>query len=241
VAVLVLACTADGSSRAGRPGADGARSATPGPPRPIDRPNIVFVLTDDLSTDLVRYMPHVQALAQAGTSFRNYFVVDSLCCPSRASILTGQYPHNTQVFYNTGPRGGWAQFNKVGDNRKVFGLSLQATGYRTGFLGKYLNHYPPKAAPPPGWNEWDVTGSEGYNEFDYHLNENGHVHWYGHAPRDYLTDVLSNKATQFIDSASAAGQAFALEVATYAPHRPATPAPADRGSFATLHAPRGPE
>jgi arylsulfatase A-like enzyme len=204
------------------------------------RPNIVFVLTDDLSTDLVQYMPHVRALAQGGLSFSNYFVVDSLCCPSRAAILTGQYPHNTKVYFNSGPRGGFQQFMRVGDADKTFGTSLQKAGYRTAFMGKYLNHYPPDAAPPPGWDEWDVTGSEGYREFNYHLNENGHVHHYGSKPHDYLTDVLSERAGSFIDKVAKAREPFALEVATYAPHAPSTPAPIDQGSFPTVRATRGP-
>jgi arylsulfatase A-like enzyme len=238
---LVVACTVDGGRHhaAARPGSP---SLPPPPPGgPAAHPNIVFVLTDDLSSDLVQYMPHVRALARRGTSFSNYFVVDSLCCPSRASILTGQYPHNTRVFYNAGPQGGYTQFQRIGDGRNVYGLALQSVGYRTGIMGKYLNHYPPKARPPAGWNEWDVTGSQGYAEFGYDLNVNGSVHHFGHRPRDYLTDVLSGAAQRFIAGARASGRPFALEVATYAPHSPSTPAPADRYSFRGLAAPRGPE
>jgi arylsulfatase A-like enzyme len=144
------------------------------------------------------------------------------------------------VYFNSGPHGGYDQFMRVGDARKTFGTSLQQAGYRTAFMGKYLNHYPPKAAPPPGWDEWDVTGSEGYREFDYHLNENGHVRHYGRKPGDYLTDVLSDRAGSFIDRAAKKHEPFALEVATYAPHSPYTPAPADEGSFPTVRAPRSP-
>jgi N-acetylglucosamine-6-sulfatase len=71
------------------------------------QPNIVFVLTDDLSTDLVRFMPHVLAMERHGLMFTNYFVSDSLCCPSRASILTGDLPHDTHVFGNFGSTGGF--------------------------------------------------------------------------------------------------------------------------------------
>jgi N-acetylglucosamine-6-sulfatase len=70
------------------------------------RPNIVFVLTDDLSGDLLRYLPAARHLAREGTSFRRYIVSDSLCCPSRASIFTGEYPHDTGVFTNVSPDGG---------------------------------------------------------------------------------------------------------------------------------------
>jgi arylsulfatase A-like enzyme len=108
-------------------------------------------------------------------------------------------------------------------------------------MGKYLNLYPPKDAPSAGWSEWDVTGSEGYREYDFHLNQNGQLHRYGRAPADYLTDVLGARGESFIDSSSARGRPFLLEVATYAPHLPATPAPADVHRFPGLTAPRGPE
>ncbi len=66
-------------------------------------PNIVFILTDDLSMDLLRFMPHVQAMERLGVTFNNYFVSDSLCCPSRSSIFTGNFPHDTHVFGNSDP------------------------------------------------------------------------------------------------------------------------------------------
>src|SRR5580692_4192926 len=86
-----------------------ARAGTPvaAAPGPTSRPNIVFVLTDDLSTDLLRYMPAVQAMQQDGLTFDDYFVSDSLCCPSRSSIFTGDFPHDTHVFGNSGPDGGF--------------------------------------------------------------------------------------------------------------------------------------
>jgi hypothetical protein len=77
------------------------------------RPNIVFVLTDDLSMNLVQYMPHVLQMQKDGVTFANYFVTDSLCCPSRTSIFTGRYPHDTGVFTNTGNYGGYLQFRNA--------------------------------------------------------------------------------------------------------------------------------
>lgn len=245
---LFTACSAAPS-----PGAP-APPATAAPPAPTGtagakqgaRPNIVFVLTDDLSNNLVQYMPHVQALQRAGMSFTNYTVADSLCCPSRASIFTGRYPHNTGVFTNDPPDGGWDVFHARGEENNTFATSLQRAGYRTGFMGKYLNRYPTKGFPgsggpyvPPGWSEWDGSDN-GYDEFNYDLNENHRVVHYGHAPSDYLTDVLAGKATAFIRNASAAHSPFMLEVATFAPHFPYTPAPRDRDAFPGLTAPRGP-
>jgi arylsulfatase A-like enzyme len=218
-----------------------------GPPHRINhdnRPNIVFVLTDDLATNLMQYMPHVQALEQAGATSRNFFVVDSLCCPSRAAIFTGLYPHDDGVFTNGGPGGirpdgGYHAYNQYGNPAKSFGIALQRAGYRTGFMGKYLNGYQVNDPPPPGWDEWDGSDT-GYTGFNYTLNENGTVCHYGDQPQDYMTDVLSGKAGDFIKSSAWLGQPFALEVATFAPHRPSTPAPRDQGSFPTVRAPRGP-
>jgi N-acetylglucosamine-6-sulfatase len=188
------------------------------------KPNIVFVLTDDLSWNLVSHMPHVQALQKSGLTMSRYYVVDSLCCPSRSAIFTGEYPHDDGVFTNSGRDGGYRAYNANGNQTKSFAVALQHARYRTGFMGKYLNGYQPKNPVPPGWNEWDVTGN-GYPEYNYTLNENGSPHRYGHAPSDYLTDVLSNKAGSFVDNAAKSDKPFMLQVATFAPHGPYTPAP----------------
>lgn len=87
----------------------GARHrASPPAAQAASRPNVVLVLTDDLSMNLVRFMPHVLAMERNGLTFEDYFVADSLCCPSRASIFTGDFPHDAGVFSNFGPGGGFA-------------------------------------------------------------------------------------------------------------------------------------
>lgn len=214
--------------------------AAPPPPKPVPtdgRPNILFVLTDDLSMNLLPYLPHVQALEQQGTSFKNYFVVDSLCCPSRASIMTGLYPHNDGVYTNHAPDGGYGAYNSNGNPTKSYGYALKRAGYFTGFMGKYLNDYQPTDPPAPGWDEWDVTG-RGYDEYNYLLNEDGSLHSYGNSPDDYLTRVLAGRAVNFVHRAQFTGKPFALEVATFAPHMPATPAPLDARSLPDLQAPQ---
>ncbi|MDT4915905.1 MAG: N-acetylglucosamine-6-sulfatase [Pseudonocardiales bacterium] len=217
-------------------------NAAPPVPKPLPtdgRPNIVFILTDDLSVNLLPYLPHVQALAQAGMSFENYYVVDSLCCPSRAAIFTGQYPHDDGVFSNHGADGGYSAYNANHNQEKSFGVALHRAGYFTGFMGKYLNGYQPSDPPAPGWDDWNVAGMA-YSEYGYELNENGSLHFYGHTPDDYLTRVLAQKAVGFVYHAQYTGKPFALEVATFAPHRPATPAPVDQNSFPSLTAPQPP-
>jgi N-acetylglucosamine-6-sulfatase len=213
------------------------------PPRvttTVRRPNVVVVLTDDLSKDLVRDMPHVRRLRRAGATFTRYVVSDSLCCPSRASILTGRLPHDTGVFTNTRPDGGYAAFVRHRDGRAGFAGALSRHGYRTALMGKYLNGYPPgHGGIPPGWTDWAGTG-KAYAEYGYKLDEEGTPVAYGSAPRDYLTDVLARRGEAFIDAAAGTDEPFVLELATFAPHRPAVPAPRDLDAFPHDRAPRGP-
>jgi N-acetylglucosamine-6-sulfatase len=233
------------SARAAAPaGRQGRKQAAPASTR---RPNIVFVLTDDLSMDLVRFMPQVQALETRGMAFDNYFVSDSLCCPSRTSIFTGEFPHNSGVFTNAGSDGGMTAFYSHNDEDKAFNVALQQAGYRTAMMGKYINGYldGPNRSPvpdtyvPPGWNEWDVAGW-GYPEFNYTLNQDGRLHHYGHRPADYLTDVLAKRGVSFINRSAKSDKPFFLELATFTPHYPYTPAPRDRQKFAGLQAPEPP-
>jgi arylsulfatase A-like enzyme len=217
------------------------------------RPNIVFVLTDDLSMDLLRFMPHVLAMERHGMTFKDYFVTDSLCCPSRASIFTGRFPHNTQIFSNSGAQGGFRGFYKRGEEWHTFNLALQHAGYLTAMMGKYLNGYlqasrkhadggaadVPGTYVPPGWNEWDVSGW-GYPEFNYQLNVDGSIYHFGHQPADYLTNVVASRGVQFIHAAAQRRRPFFLELATFAPHHPYVPAPQDAYDFPGLKAPEPP-
>jgi arylsulfatase A-like enzyme len=225
----LTACTAAAAERSSRQVATQKKAP----------PNIVFVLTDDLATNLVPYMPNLQRMQRQGTTFTDYFVTDSLCCPSRSTTFTGRFPHNTGVFTNGGTDGGYQTFNARGNQNNTFATALQAAGYRTAMMGKYLNGYQPQDPVPPGWSEWDVAGN-GYPEFNYSLNENGHAVKYGHRPSDYLTDVLSRKGQRFIGESTKTGKPFVLELATFAPHAPYTPAPRDAKKFPGVRAPRGP-
>ena len=226
-----------------------APTATPSPVSPT-HPNIVFVLTDDLSWNLVQYMPHVVALQHQGMTFTNFTVTDSLCCPSRASIFTGEFPHDTHIYSNHGPFGGFLQFHRRGEEYQTFNYALAQAGYRTAMMGKYLNEYVPPIRDavtpggpkianyvPPGWTTWDVAG-DGYPEYGYRINENHRLVTFGHKPKDYLTTVLQGLADKEVTTASTTHRPFFLEVATFAPHKPYTPAPQDLDSYAGLQAPR---
>ncbi|HEX8714760.1 MAG TPA: sulfatase, partial [Solirubrobacteraceae bacterium] len=138
-------------------------------------------------------------------------------------------------------------FHERGEERQTFAVALRRRGYRTALMGKYLNGYEPglseagsrRPGVPPGWSEWDVAGN-GYPEYGYRMNSDGHVRTYGYSARDYLTDVLARKGLRFISRAAAANKPFLLELATFAPHSPFTPAPRDASAFAGLRAPRSP-
>jgi N-acetylglucosamine-6-sulfatase len=243
-ALLAFAMVAGAGERAGRAAvlANPIATAAPGPP------NIIMVLTDDQDVQLgsVNYMPNVKKLlVQQGAAFSNFLVPLSLCCPSRTTILRGQYPHNTQVLTNSLPTGG---FEKVyADNLESSTLAtvLQGAGYKTVMLGKYLNGYPNTAAPnyiPPGWDEWySPSAGNPYSEYNYTLNENGTQVVYHAAPSDYLTDVIRAKAIDFIQRASSTpNKPLFIYFATYAPHAPYTPAPRHANLFANVRAPRPP-
>jgi N-acetylglucosamine-6-sulfatase len=185
------------------------------------RPNIVVIVTDDQRADALDRMPAVRSrLAGAGITFANAFVGNPLCCPSRATLLTGLHSHSTAVWNNEIPFGGHATFAASRAENRTIAVALDAAGYRTIFVGKYLNGY---SGPdvPPGWDDWRAfNGAPGY--FGYELTVNGRRVRYGHDAREYSTDVLGGKAAR---AAATAREPFLLVFSPAAPHRPATPAP----------------
>jgi arylsulfatase A-like enzyme len=206
------------------------------------RPNFVVILTDDQSMAMRVAVPRTgRLIGRAGVDFRRAYVNVSLCSPSRATILTGQYATNHGVECNAGPDGGFRGFQKHGIERRTVALLLQRVGYRTALVGKYVNGYPggERAYVPPGWSTWvgSVWGSidEG---FGYRLNEDGRTVEYGERADEYATDVLVRKAQSFIRSSGAAGKPFFLLFAPSAPHAPAVPAPRHAGLFSDARAPR---
>ncbi len=218
-------------------------------PQPL-RPNILFILTDDQRWDTTdgthgpggaAIMPRTRAeLADQGVDLDAAFMTTPLCCPSRTSILSGEYSHRTGVYKNGGTNGGADDF----DDSSTIATWLQSAGYRTSLMGKYLNGYPQlwnaMTEPPyvpPGWTEWRAMKQPKY--FDYVMIEpNGmggyHEVSYGSADSDYSTDVLREKAKTFISDSVALGEPFFLYLAFKAPHLPQTPAPRHDGLFQSL-------
>jgi arylsulfatase A-like enzyme len=210
-----------------------------------ERPNVVLIVTDDQDYASLQKMPKVRDLLErGGTAFSNAIVPTPSCSPSRASILRGQYTHNHGVWFNkpfgSPPDGGYPAFR--GHEQSTLATWLQESGYRTALVGKYLNEYgsnPETARVPPGWHEWyALPRSSDY--FDYDLIENRRVVHYGTEPKDYVTDVLSRKASSFVRRAAKSGKPFFLYLVPSAPHGPAIPAPRDQGKFGHARVPRTP-
>lgn len=209
------------------------------------KPNILFILTDDLNLDEISVMPNLKALiADQGTSFDNYFASVSLCCPSRSTTIRGQYSHNTGVETNGGSNGGFETAFRLGIEKSTIATWLKAAGYRTGLFGKYLNGYPntaPSMYIPPGWDEWNsAIKGDPYSEYNYTLNSDGKAVQYKAKPEDYGTDVYSKEALDFIQKSGKDKVPFFAYLAVYAPHQPATPAPRHKDLFPDVQAPRTP-
>ncbi|MET0818977.1 MAG: sulfatase [Solirubrobacteraceae bacterium] len=188
------------------------------------QPNIVLVLADDLDWTLLRFMPEVRRLQRDGATLERFYVADSLCCTSRASMFAGQYPHNTHVRSNVPPTGGFAGFREHGGARRSFAVGLSAAGYRTGLFGKYLNGYPAAFPADPGWSDW-LAGSDAYHGYDYDFSDNGTPVHFGAAPEDYATDVIARAGDRFVRDSVAAGAPFMVQLSTFTPHLPTVPAP----------------
>jgi arylsulfatase A-like enzyme len=196
-------------------------------------PTIVLILSDDQRFDTLWAMPHVRReLVDHGVDFTNAFVTNSLCCPSRASILTGQYSHTNGVYRNNPPNGGFEAFKP--DESSTIAVRLQKAGYTTALVGKYLNHYGKAGRAgyvPPGWTHWDALAVDTVRYYNEPLNVDGSVHRYDHSPRDYSTDLLARRAVDIIHGAK--GPLF-LYFAPSAPHAPSRPAPRNLASFPGL-------
>jgi arylsulfatase A-like enzyme len=200
-------------------------------------PNIVVIMTDDQEdTGSMAYMPKtLSLLAKRGITFTNSFVNLPLCAPSSASFLTGQAAHNNGVLSNSVERGdGWDRLSKLEKN--ALPVWLQAAGYKTALIGKYINGYGKatgswselfnrwvggsdandRAAVPPGWSLWYASVQESY--YDHSISEDGEIITFGRKPSDYATDVLSNRAVRFIKDQARSSEPFFMLVATKAPH-----------------------
>ena len=245
VAVLVAALAAGALAGCGSDGGPAGAATPPEPPAQradaSGRPNIVLVVTDDQTVESMRMMDRVRALiGERGATFGTSYVNFPLCCPSRATVLTGQYAHNHKVLGNKAPIGGFEKFEaEHGDSNLA--TWLQAGGYHTVHVGKYFNGYgdeDPRFVPA-GWDEWYGSVNPGQRVYDYPLNENGEIVTYGNGRDDFKEDVLTDHAVDAIrrHADDPGGRPLYLSLAYTAPHD-GGPNPSPRPPYDCVNAPK---
>lgn len=256
LAVFALLMTAlSNSARAGEalpgdtqatPGASDTPSPTPEPSTSgstSDIKNVVLLLADDLDWTAFNQVPRLAALKDAGTTLTNFVVTDSLCCPSRTSLMRSQFVHNHRVISNVPPVGGWSKFYARNLQNDCLPTWLQSAGVNTSLIGKYLNGFPMGTPTenyiPPGWDYFETSTSknQAYKAVNYTLNVNGTLESYGSQPNEFLNDVLTLDAVQHLSTVQSP---FFLEFATYNPHTPFPAAPQNEQTHLTDVQPRVP-
>jgi N-acetylglucosamine-6-sulfatase len=210
------------------------------------RPNVILIDTDDQNVTDMSVMRHtLNLLAARGTTFRNSYVSYPLCCPSRATHLTGQYAHNHGVVTD----GAYGQL----DSTNTLAVWLKRAKYRTAMVGKYLNGYGvlnPREVPP-GWQQWyGLTGGTEQKRYGYKLNENGKIRNYGRKPANYIDYVLGAKLNGLLKGWAPSPKPFFVYYNPTNPHgekgtpvwstRDPEPAPKYLGAFGNIQAPRYP-
>jgi N-acetylglucosamine-6-sulfatase len=199
-----------------------------------ESPNVVLIVTDDQPKGLLSAMPITRAeIRDKGVNLARGVASTALCGPSRASTLTGMYPHQLGLWINT-EGGGWPVFSQF--ENETLATALHYVGYYTGLFGKYMNGWNQfSSVVPPGWDEFraikpDDGGDGAY--YDYILHGTGSPTHYGSNESDYSTDVLSSAAESFIRNAPANQPVF-LYFATYGAHGPMEPAQRHKGTWPT--------
>ena len=224
-------------------------------------PNILFILTDDMKARELQYMPNTQRLlADQGLKFTEAYVTRSLCCPSRATILRGQYAHNHKVWTNVNPSGGFWNFYDHDLDNSTIATWLDdpdnfddGVDYDTVLIGKYLNrygldrngNYDPTTYVPPGWDEWYAWEGDYYSDDTYDINEwkssdgqpQGHIVTYQRA-QIHDTDLHAQVAEDFIRRTAGDETPFFMYLAPNAPHAPAYYAPRHSSMFSNERLPR---
>ena len=189
-----------------------------------------MIMTDDQTAASLAGMQNVNnLLAGDGTKFDQAIASFPLCCPARATHLTGQYAHNHGVLHNSPPLGGFLRL----DSTSTLPVWLQDAGYRTMHVGRYLNGYEATHGIPPGWTDWiGMPHSAAFNYVTWKAFDRRVLRTYPDAehPGEYLTDFQTRKGVELIDDASSGERPFFLSLWYTAPHRgsPRDPAPRRR-------------
>ncbi len=222
--VAVVACSGEpnGGSNAALPAEAG------------EKPNILFILTDDADRSMLPKMPEIEErLVRKGTTFPNAFAPFATCCPSRSTILRGQYPHNTGVISNYGTNGGVGAFEAAGNDEDNLATRLDAAGYTTGLFGKYFKEYD-GGYVPPGWDEWHGWAGTYASGKIY---ENGRLNAYD-LSRRHEAAILGSKAESFVRNAK--GSPWFAYVAFNSPHKPTYTEPEYDDNYRDRGFPRSP-
>jgi N-acetylglucosamine-6-sulfatase len=194
-----------------------------------ERPNIILVLTDDQDASTLPHMPYVAGEFQANaTTFPNATYNFPLCCPSRVSILRGQYTHNHRVWENIEPEGGYERFVEVGDDDSHVARWLDEEGYSTGMFGSYLNGYAPRRddPKPEGWDRFVPRG----------LSYKGKRH----SPEAYEDEVIKENAMRWLKQRVPGRRPLFAWISFYAPHEPYDFDPHYRDRFTEVPLPKPP-
>ncbi|HZG66060.1 MAG TPA: sulfatase-like hydrolase/transferase, partial [Herpetosiphonaceae bacterium] len=170
--------------------------------------NVVLMMMDDATSEDIQYMPNVQKLlVEQGTNFARNYSPYPVCCPARATVLTGQYAHNHGVLGNVSPHGGASVFD---DSHSI--ATYLTDDYDTAIVGKYLNHFEETYYVPPGWDTWQVpVNGTTYNYAHQVLSLNGTLQTFD----AYMTDQYGLQAQAFIDEAD---EPFFAFISWVAPH-----------------------
>lgn len=199
------------------------------------KPNIVFVLTDDQMPGTENEMPALQSnLVEAGVKFSNTVSTYPLCCPGRATILRGQYPHNTRIYGNSEPLGGWEKFRRLGLHESTVATWLDGEGYQTGLFGKYMNNYRDRVIPP-GWDRWYAWN--GVDEGWTSVNDQGSVEALDRQDADAL---VADNAAAFLEQRLANPEPVFAFVNFGAMHEPYPSSAVDDDKFRGVGVPRTP-
>jgi N-acetylglucosamine-6-sulfatase len=199
--------------------AAGHAAGDPVHPGEAATPNIILIQTDDQTASQLRsaVMPETKRLlSRRGSTFTNYIATTSQCCPSRASLLTGQYAHNHGVTSNQ------VGYPGLIDKANVLPVWLRRAGYRTMHVGsKYINGYEgfvqPSSKVAPGWSQW-FTSVSATRYYNYVLSDNGRQRYRGSDPDDYIGRVLADRATKLVDDYAPKRRPFYLQIDERAPH-----------------------
>ena len=201
-----------------------------------ERPNVLLVVTDDQPAATVRHMPKLnETVGERGVSFGRAYLTDPLCCPSRATILSGKYTHNHGVTNNHHRKGGARKFREEGLHRDTIGTRLERAGYATGYFGKWMNGYEGRHVPP-GWGRWFAFSGDLNRPDSYEVNSDGRHRTF---PRELNeTDLLKEKAEDFVEGHR--NEPWMAVVATHAPHGPYWPPERHEDRFDGVKLPQTP-